>query len=91
MRLRWLSEALAQLDRVYEYISEENPKAARQVFTRIRNAPKHLVRFPESGRCGEVPGTRELIVSNLPYIVVYRVTETEVQILRVWHTGQDLH
>jgi addiction module RelE/StbE family toxin len=91
MKLRWLSPALAQLDHIYGYIQQENPTAAKQVFTRIRHATRHLVRFPESGRRGQVPGTRELIVSDLPYIVVYRVTETEVQVLRVWHTGRDLH
>ncbi len=34
------------------------------------------------------PGTREN-VSVWPYVIVYRVTETEVQILRVWHGAQD--
>jgi plasmid stabilization system protein ParE len=36
-----------------------------------------------------VPDTRELVVTDLPYVVVYRVTLAEVQILRVLHTRQD--
>jgi toxin ParE1/3/4 len=89
MKLRWLSPALANLDRVYEYIAQENPKAARFVFTRIQATTQKLKRFPNAGRVGQVAGTRELVVPNLPYVIVYRVTETEVQILRVWHTSQN--
>jgi len=90
MKLRWLSPALAELDRVFEYISQENPKAARHVFTRIRKSTEKLRRFPESGRAGHVPGTRELLVTGLPFLVVYRVAGDTVEILRVFHTSQDL-
>lgn len=89
MKLRWLSPALAQLDRVYEYIAQDNPKAARHVFKRIRGATQHLKRFPESGRPGSVQGTRELPVTGLLYLVVYRITGDCVEILRVLHTSMD--
>jgi plasmid stabilization system protein ParE len=45
--------------------------------------------FPLSGRAGHVPGTRELVVPGLPYIIIYRTTKTAVEILRVFHTSQD--
>jgi len=48
-----------------------------------------LLDFPESGRIGQVPGTRELVVTNLPYIVVYRVNGDTVEILRVMHMSMD--
>ena len=89
MKLRWLSSALLELDRVHQFIAQENPKAAKQVFTRIRGSTKNLKRFPESGRIGQVPGTRELVVTNLPYIVLYRVSGDVVEILRVFHTSQE--
>ncbi len=89
MKVRWLSPALAQLDRVYDYIAQDNPKAARFVFTRIQHSASKLERLANVGRTGQVPGTRELVVANLPYVIVYRVAEAEVQILRVLHTRQD--
>jgi len=89
MKVRWLSPALAELDRVYEYISQENPKVARHVFTRIRKSTDKLRRFAESGRVGHVQGTRELPVTGLPYLVVYRVIGETVEVLRVFHTSQD--
>jgi plasmid stabilization system protein ParE len=35
-----------------------------------------------------VVGTRELVVPGSTYLIVYRVTDEEVQILRVFHCRQ---
>jgi plasmid stabilization system protein ParE len=32
---------------------------------------------------GRIPGTRELVVPGLPYIVLYEVADTAVQILHI--------
>jgi hypothetical protein len=37
--------------------------------------------MPNRGRRGAEPGTRELVVAGLPYIVVYRVKDDAVEIL----------
>ena len=89
MKVRWLSSALEELDRIYDYIAQDNPKAATKVFLRIRGATHQLAQFPHGGRPGNVKATRELVVSGLPYLVVYRVTEDSVEILRVLHTAMD--
>ena len=89
MKARWLSSALRELDRHYEYIRQENPRAARRVFTQIRSAACNLGRFPESGRVGQIDSTREVTVSGLPYLVVYRLTGGAVEILRVVHTSMN--
>jgi toxin ParE1/3/4 len=89
MKIRWLSTALAELDHIHQHIAQVNPKAAAQVFLRIRKSTRQLVDFPNAGRPGHVEGTREIVVSNLPYLVVYRVTEDSVEILRVLHTAMD--
>jgi toxin ParE1/3/4 len=44
--------------------------------------------FPYSGRQGIIPGTYELVVPKLPYIVVYRVAE-HVEIVSIFHTSTD--
>ena len=36
-----------------------------------------------------MPGTRELVVSGLPYLVVYRVQSDAVEIIRVLHLSMD--
>ncbi len=40
------------------------------------------------GKSGRVEGTRELIISNSPYILIYRVKEESVEILRILHTSK---
>jgi toxin ParE1/3/4 len=37
------------------------------------------------GRPGRVPGTRELVVSDTPFILPYRVRDSAVEILAVFH------
>jgi predicted transcriptional regulator/plasmid stabilization system protein ParE len=49
---------------------------------------QHLEDFPLLGRPGRSPGTRELMISHLPYLVVYSVDAADPQtvvILRVLH------
>ncbi len=89
MRVVWLREATISLDHHYDYIARENPRAARHVFQRIIAATQRLGTFPNSGRPGRIPGTRELVITNLPYIAVYRVADDAVEIFRVFHTAMD--
>jgi len=50
---------------------------------------EQLHAFPRRGRVGREEGTRELVLSLLPHIVVYRVRESAVEILQIWHAAQD--
>ena len=49
---------------------------------------EHLAMSPGLGRPGRVAGTRELVVSGIPYIVPYRVKGEVVQIITVLHGAQ---
>jgi toxin ParE1/3/4 len=40
------------------------------------------------GRLGRVEGTRELVIANTPYILIYRINLESVEILRVFHTSK---
>jgi toxin ParE1/3/4 len=44
--------------------------------------------FPHRGRPGKKENTRELVLSPLPYIVVYRIAGDAVNILRILHGAQ---
>ncbi|MDP9176018.1 MAG: type II toxin-antitoxin system RelE/ParE family toxin [Planctomycetota bacterium] len=89
MRLRWLKRGLQSLGIVHAHIASDNPVAAKHVVRGIRDATRRLSQFPSSGRPGKVPGTRELVLPQWPYIVVYRVMADEVQILRAFHAATD--
>ncbi|HEY0182741.1 MAG TPA: type II toxin-antitoxin system RelE/ParE family toxin [Rhodopila sp.] len=37
------------------------------------------------GRSGREPGTRERVIGRTPFIAVYRVTRSRIEILRILH------
>jgi plasmid stabilization system protein ParE len=41
--------------------------------------------MPQIGRAGRVFGTRELIMQDFPFLIVYRVRKEHIQILRLIH------
>jgi toxin ParE1/3/4 len=88
MKIVWTRRAVLNLHHVREFIRLDNATAAAKVGARIETAAQGLACYPESGRAGEVPGTRELILPGLPYLIVYRLQGGRVEILRVLHGRQ---
>ena len=88
MRLRYTRLALADLEEAHAFIRAENPRAAKAVMARIREAVDRLGTFPDSGRPGRVRGTRELIVAGTPFVIAYRVTAETVDVLAVIHASR---
>ena len=89
MPVVWRAKALADAGRIVRYIAADNPVAAKRVGRELLLAGDSLETFPDRGRPGSQPGTRELVAMP-PYIIVYRVTGDDlVTILRIWHAAQD--
>ncbi|PHK92887.1 type II toxin-antitoxin system mRNA interferase toxin, RelE/StbE family [Pseudoroseomonas rhizosphaerae] len=85
MIVRYTRQALADLDAARDYIALDNPRAAAALAARLREAIDGLRQFPERGRAGRVPGTRELVVPSTPFVVPYRVAGREIHVLAVLH------
>jgi toxin ParE1/3/4 len=88
MPIQWTQRARRQLLAIIDSALEESPSAAERVYDAITHSVSQLVTFPEMGRRGRVPGTRELVISSQPYIVAYRVREQTIDILAVLHGAQ---
>lgn len=88
MTVRWTAGAVADLETISDYISEDKPDAALKTVRRIFARIEELRRFPLLGRKGREPGTRELIVASLPYIVAYRVRGEAIEVVRIHHGAQ---
>jgi toxin ParE1/3/4 len=88
MRIRWLRTAVRNLDQHADYIAKDDPIAARNAVQRIRTAVDQLADYPNMGRTGRVPLTRELIVGGTPWIIVYRVRADVIEVIRVLHGAQ---
>ncbi|HEY7888683.1 MAG TPA: type II toxin-antitoxin system RelE/ParE family toxin [Steroidobacteraceae bacterium] len=88
MRIRWLRQALRNLDEEATYIAADDEAAAKLVVDRIFEAVGRLGEHPGAGRPGRVPGTREIIVRNTRYILPYRVRGDTIELLRVFHASR---
>lgn len=89
MRIRWAQAAVADLENIGAYLEENSPSLTESTLLRLYEAAQSLKRFSKRGRIGRVAGTWELVVSPLPYIVVYAVAEPVVHIVRVLHGAQN--
>ncbi len=85
MKLVWSRYALRDRDAIFSYIEADNPHAAIRIDEQIETAAKQLIAFPDSGRPGRIPGTRELMIPRTPYILAYAVNRDTVRALRVLH------
>jgi toxin ParE1/3/4 len=87
MQIRWTNTALDNLDAAVEYIAADNAAAAKKVAQKIWDTIQLLKDQPGLGRPGRVTGTRELVVSGLPYIVPYIEKDGAIIILRIMHSS----
>jgi toxin ParE1/3/4 len=87
VQVKWLRAALRDLNGQLDYIANDNPEAAARLAARIDEATALLVEFPDLSRSGRVRGTRELVVSGTPWIIIYRLTDS-VEVLRLLHAAQ---
>jgi len=85
MKVVWLRRSLWHLRAIKTFISAANPTAASALLKRIYEGANRLATFPEMGRVGRVPGTRELPIVNSPYLIIYKVGDEKVEILAVFH------
>jgi toxin ParE1/3/4 len=56
---------------------------------KLYEAIRSLKELPRRGRVGREEGTRELLFPPLPYIVVYRLRDQSIEVLRIHHAAQD--
>ena len=89
LKLGFSERARSQLDSIRDYIHQRNPAAARRVGAAIREAAERLRYFPFAGRAGAAEGTREWVVREYPYILVYEILPGEIMILGVFHAAQE--
>jgi toxin ParE1/3/4 len=85
LTIRWLTSATRSRFQQLDYIAEDNPTAAAGLDEEIERQTDMQAQYPLMGREGRVMGTRELAITGSPFVVVYRVTKTRIEILRLLH------
>ena len=89
MKLEWMPLALKDRIEAFHYIAKDSLQNAIAVDDAIEAQCDQLIDFPESARAGRIAGTRELVITGYPFIVVYRLSEDMVHLLRVINTSRD--
>ena len=87
-RLEWSPRADRDYFDAWAYIAQDNVEAADGVAKRIHDAARSLIFQPLLGRKGQRPGTRELVVSNTPFTIIYRAYKTVIRIGRILHQAR---
>lgn len=82
----WTPVALRDLEAVLTYLAAQNPLAAKRLVDEILSVSDSLATLAHRGKPGRVPGTRE-VLADRPYVLVYRVEEAGVRLLRLWHAA----
>jgi plasmid stabilization system protein ParE len=85
--------AIADIDRLREFLAAKSPVAARDAIAAIDGGMQSLMIFPLRGRPVGIQALRELIIptGRSAYVVrySYSASRDEVVILRIWHGREE--
>jgi addiction module RelE/StbE family toxin len=91
VKLRFLPQAYADVERLHDFLSPKNSDAADRVADLLFESARSLKDTPRKGRPLQ-SGFRELIVpfGKGAYVLRYRVDEAKgaILIVRIWHSRE---
>ena len=88
MRMRRTEPALADIEHIHAWIEPHGEQSATRLVTRLRERAESLASLPKQGRPGRIDGTRELVIAGTDYLILYRLRDDAVELLRIVHTRQ---
>jgi addiction module RelE/StbE family toxin len=89
MRIEWSQAALADLDRIQEYIEQESPAAAERIWVRIYERVARQVDMPLAAPLHGAGPARRLVISGTAYLVFYVVDGDVLRVEQVLHAAQN--
>lgn len=91
--IKWLPEALQDVQRLYHFIHQKNQDAAKRMASVIMEGAQLLATSPAIGRpMADGTGRRELFIpfNAGAYVLRYMIeNETTAVIVRVWHSKEE--
>jgi len=85
VKLRWTTPALNDLENIADFIAQDNPMAAAKLLGKFHQLVYQLCDYPALGYAGRVAGTREAVLPQAPYTIVYRVDNEVLSVIAVLH------
>ncbi len=91
VKIIWTDFAIEDLRLIHDYISKDSKRYADRFLEKLLERVDQLESFPKSGRVVpefNIDSIRELIEGN--YRIVYKISTTQIAILRVHHAARQL-
>ena len=82
------SRADADMLAIWEYIAQDNIIAADRMIDQFTAAFERIAQFPEMGARHEHPNDDFRMVVVAPYLIFYRISGDEADIVRVLHSAR---
>ncbi len=88
MLIEWAESANEDLITLLKYLIDSGSNVlAEDTARRIIKVVERLRTFPHSGKIGLIENTRELVIPDLPHVIVY-IADENIKIIRVLHTAR---
>ena len=90
MKVEWTVIALADIERLHDFLFALNPPAATRFRSSLLAIPGRLKTYPRQGPAlpeYENREVRRLLIGQ--YEMRYELTGSTIFILRIWHTRED--
>jgi toxin ParE1/3/4 len=90
MKYRISRKADADIERLCDFVAEDNPEAADRLDEQIHGAIELLAKFPGLGHArSDVRDKRYLFRAVGSYVIAYRIEKQELIVVRVVHGARD--
>ena len=87
--ISWSDEAIADLEAIDDYWASHSEARAEQVIERIERAAAFLATMPHAGPALDRSVARQWRVMQTVYILIYRIIDDRIDVLRVHHGRED--
>ena len=89
LKLRFTAAAHRDLHDILEYLGPRNPLAANSVIIAIEHSANLLTEYPMSARKTDMKDVRVKALTKYPFLIFYHTGNSELTILRVWHSSRE--
>ncbi|TPG56624.1 type II toxin-antitoxin system RelE/ParE family toxin [Sphingomonas glacialis] len=87
--VEWSDPAIADLEEIDDYWSAYSPEAAESIAALIEKAADFLAVSPAAGPMIPEVDARKWRVAPTHYILLYRVTDAHIEVLRIRHAREN--
>ena len=87
--VQWSDLAIVDLRNIDDYWSGYGEVSAERVASLIEAASAFLATMPRAGPALRRNDARKWLVKSTPYLLIYRVLDSGIEILRVHHGRED--